>query len=488
MLATILLSALLAYFAYRAVARPKNFPPGPMTFPLVGYLPFLRPEMHRQMAKLSEKYGDVFGLSIGSFNVVMLGSLRAIREAFKEDSLSGRPDFIIFMKRTDNKKGVIFSEGQNWQDVRRFTLRNLRDFGLGKSSMESVIQLEIGELVSNLDASAGTAINLANRFNLAILNALWTMTTGDRFSHDDPDALKSVEEMNKLIARNSSAGNAIEFLPFLANLGPFKRNIEDRLKGFDPLNEIVMKMIDKHRESHIPGDESDLVHAFLERMSKDDDPDSSFSEVNGILNLKNLVIDLFIAGTETTSTSLLWLVLLMATYPEIQEKIQEEIDIHVPRDVMPSLGHRSKLVYTEATLRESMRFTSMVPLGAFHAALADTSFRGYTIPKGTIVFSNLYQVHHDPEHWAKPDEFYPEHFLNEDGSLRSPEAFIPFAIGKRACLGESLAKMEFYLFAAALLQKFKFKFPADQPQPTLAPHCGGVLSPKPYEVLIELRQ
>ena len=93
---------------------------------------------------------------------------------------------------------------------------------------------------------------------------------------------------------------------------------------------------------HSPGEDSDLIHAFLERMSKEDDAESSFSEANGILNLKNLMIDLFIAGTETTSTSLLWLILLLATYPEIQEKIQQEIDSHVPRDMIPSLEHRPK--------------------------------------------------------------------------------------------------------------------------------------------------
>jgi len=109
----------------------------------------------------------------------------------------------------------------------------------------------------------GTPVNLANRFNLAVLNALWTMTTGQRLSFDDPEAMRSVEEMNKyfnrqrsnvfqlvkrcrcssLIARNSSTGNAIEFLPFLVKFGPFNRNIEKRLEGFEPVNKIVLVML-----------------------------------------------------------------------------------------------------------------------------------------------------------------------------------------------------------------------------------------------------
>jgi cytochrome P450 len=93
---------------------------------------------------------------------------------------------------------------------------------------------------------------------------------------------------------------------------------------------------------HRAGDDSDLIHAFIERMNNSTDSDESFAGNTGVLNLKNLMLDLFIAGTETTSTSLLWLILLLASHPEIQEKVQQEIHAHVPRDEMPSMEHRTK--------------------------------------------------------------------------------------------------------------------------------------------------
>nr|QST15072.1 CYP370C3 protein [Diaphanosoma celebensis] len=487
MLATVVLVVVLGYFVYRALARPSNFPPGPVGLPVVGYLPFLEKDVHKHMTKLSDQYGDVYGLTFGSYRVVVLNSLTTIRDAFKEDAFSGRPDFPFFLLRTDNKKGVIFSDGQNWQIIRRFTLRNLRDFGLGKSSIEGLVHYEIEQLIKTLSSMDGAPMNLANRFNLAVVNALWTMTAGARFSHDDPAAVASIESINEAI-QSISASNPVEFIPFLSNFGPWKNVIEHRFKFLEPMFKLVADAIGKHNAAHKAGDESDLIHTFIERINNNDDSNPSFDEENGPLNLKNLLIDLYAAGTETTSTSLLWLVLLLATHPEIQEKAQREIDTHVPRDQLPSMEHRPKLNYTEATIRESMRYATIVPLGVFHSTLEDTEFRGYIIPKGTIIFGNAYKIHHDPEHWEKPDEFYPEHFLDDDGHLTNPEAFIPFAIGKRACLGESLAKMELFLFAAALLQKFTFKFPADRPRPTLEPNISTISSPKPFDVIVQLRE
>ena len=93
---------------------------------------------------------------------------------------------------------------------------------------------------------------------------------------------------------------------------------------------------------HRAGDESDLIHAFIERMNNSTEADEAFTGGTGVVNLRNLMLDLFIAGTETTSTSLLWLILLLASHPEIQEKVQQEIDAHVTRDEMPSMEHRTK--------------------------------------------------------------------------------------------------------------------------------------------------
>nr|QST15070.1 CYP370C1 protein [Diaphanosoma celebensis] len=477
----------LGVYCLTKFSKASHLPPGPFNLPLVGYMPFLKPPIHAHFVQLSRKFGDIFSLNIGSYRLVVLSTLDSIRDAFKDDLLNGRPDFPFFVLRSDNKRGVILSEGKRWHELRRFTLRNLRDFGMGRGSIEAMVQEEVVELIRTLRADAGKPTQLASRFNVAVVNALWTITTGERFSHDDPAAMETIQQIAELIAY-LSAGNPAEFMPFLSKLGPLKRQMEKRMSKFGPMIDFVMAAIDSHRASRVASEQSDFIDAFLDKMANEPEAESPFSGSEGLLNLKNVLIDLFMAGTETTSTSLLWLMLLLATHPEIQEKVQREIDAHVPRDATPSLEHRPKLMYTEAAIRESMRFASIVPLGVFHSATRDTEFRGYLIPKDTILASNIYQVHHCHRHWARPDEFYPDHFVTDDGALKTPEAFIPFAAGKRVCLGESLARMELYLFATALLQKFNFQLPAGQPPPSLEPVDGIVLAPKPFDVVLQLRQ
>nr|QST15081.1 CYP370C12 protein [Diaphanosoma celebensis] len=484
----LLIAIFLLSFAVLLSARPPNFPPGPINLPVVGYIPFIRKPLHLQFAQLSRKYGDIFSINIGSHRVVVLTSLDAIRQAFKEDVLSGRSFSPILNIRSEDKKGILFSDGHNWQEMRRFTLRNLRDFGFGKSSLQGLVQSEIAELLSHLEENAGRPIQLSNRFNVAVVNALWSITTGQRFSQDDPEVKKRVDQMNKTIASIGTIGTLVAFFPVLTKLGPIKKKVTEALGNANLTKQMMLREIEKHRIDHKPGDESDFIHAFLERMNGERDPRSPFYGDVGLANLKLSLLDLFAAGAETTSTTLQWSILLMASYPEIQRKCQTEIDSVVPAREMPSLEHRSRMPYLEAVLMEIQRFSSLAPFGLMHVALQDAKLREYDIPKGTVLMGNLYQVHHDPQYWDRPDEFHPPHFLNEDGSVKYSEAYIPFSIGKRICLGESLAKMELFLFLVAFLQRFNFEFPADQPAPSLEPVVGPVLLPRPFQVVVTVRQ
>nr|QST15077.1 CYP370C8 protein [Diaphanosoma celebensis] len=480
-----ILVGVLLFLLYAATARPRRFPPGPFNLPLVGYLPFLDRRVYRSFRDLSEIYGDVFSLNVGTFRVVVLSSFESIRDAFKEEAFAGRPDLPFLLLRS-YRRGITFSQGPNWTEMRRFTVRHLRDFGFGKSTLEGMVQDEISELLGRLEEDVGHPVQLDHRFNLAVVNALWTITTGRRFSQDDYDASASAKSISEAIGRLSHGGPA-EFMPFLTKFGPLKKDLDERVAMLTTLRALIADAVDRHKETHTSGDESDFVHVFLENMT-DDRSEASFRGAAGDLNLRVVMQDLFIAGTETTSTSLLWLVLLLSLHPDVQEKVQREIDAQVPRTQLPSMEHRPRLPYTEAVIKESMRYVSLTPLGLFHCAVRDTDFRGYRIPKGTILFANLHQVHHSPDHWQRPNDFYPEHFLDPDGQLNVPAALIPFSIGKRSCLGESLARMELFLFTAALFQKFTFKLPAGEPVPSLEPAGAVVLSPRPYRILIELRK
>ncbi|XP_065448198.1 vitamin D 25-hydroxylase isoform X3 [Chrysemys picta bellii] len=167
-------------------------------------------------------------------------------------------------------------------------------------------------------------------------------------------------------------------------------------------------------------------------------------------------------------------------------QVHKEIDLVVGPNKTPSLEEKCKMPYTEAVLHEILRFCNIAPLGIFHATSKDTVVRGYSIPEGTTIITNLYSVHFDEKYWSNPEVFYPERFLDSSGQFIKKDAFVPFSLGRRHCLGEQLARMEMFLFFTSLLQRFHLHFPHAL-IPNLKPKLGMTLQPQPYLICAERR-
>ncbi|XP_072030709.1 cytochrome P450 2U1-like [Amphiura filiformis] len=202
-------------------------------------------------------------------------------------------------------------------------------------------------------------------------------------------------------------------------------------------------------------------------------------------NLIHTVMQLFVAGSETTVTTLRWCFLHMIAYPDIQSRVQDEIDSVVGRNSLPRVS--DKLPFTKATIMEVQRIASIVPMGVPHVAATDTTLRGYFIPKGTMIISNLWAIHHNQDTWDEPEKFKPERFLDSNGDLCHQNEYIPFSIGRRACLGENLAKMELFVHFTHLLHQFSFKKPKESPPITFESNLGATSAPLPFELIVTKR-
>ncbi|ODM94105.1 Methyl farnesoate epoxidase [Orchesella cincta] len=176
---------------------------------------------------------------------------------------------------------------------------------------------------------------------------------------------------------------------------------------------------------------------------------------------------------------------------ETQRKAQSELDRVVGPSRQVALSDKALygLPYTEAIILETLRLSSIAPLGVPHRMIADTIFHGYFLPKDVTVIAGLYTIHHDSKIWGKDvNEFRPERFLNEDKTrVIQHEALMPFCVGRRACLGEGLARDTLFQFIASILQTFNIEPDPDCPVRSVETVKGFNVEPKPFTFVLSFR-
>ncbi|XP_052032754.1 cytochrome P450 2J4-like isoform X2 [Apodemus sylvaticus] len=461
---TLLLAALtlLLLNDYLKNKCSKNYPPGPWRLPFVGNLfqfDLDLSHLHLGIQPFVKKYGNLISLDFGVISLVVITGMPLIREAFigMEQIFMKRPT-LAARNHVFKNNGIVFSSGQTWKEQRRFTLTILKNFGLGKKSLEGRIQEEAHHLVEAIGEEKGKPFDPHFRISNAVTNILWSITTGERFEYDDnqfQELLKLVDETSCLEA--SKATMLYNFFPSIFKYlpGPHQK----LFSNWEKLKLFVSRMVDSHKKDLNPDKPRDFIDAFLIEMSKSSDKTTtSYNEENLICS----TLDLFFAGTETTSTALRWALLyITACYVEVQKKVHSEIDRVIGRGRQPSIDDRDSMHYTNAVIHEVLRMGNIIPLNVPREVTADSTLAGFHLPKGTIVLANFTALHRDPKEWATPDVFNPEHFL-ENGQFKKRESFLPFSVGKRGCPGEQLAKHELFIFFTALLQKFAFKPPINE--------------------------
>ncbi|XP_043083684.1 cytochrome P450 2F2-like [Puntigrus tetrazona] len=467
------------------IKRPKNFPPGPPPLPLFGNL--LQMDMAdplKDFEKFAEKYGNIFSLYTGSKPYVFLNSFKVIKEALvtKAQDFSGRPQDCMVSHLSENKGVILVDYGRGWKDHRRFALMTLRNFGLGKESMEERILEEISHLVADLDKNAGGTINPQNMFHNVASNVISLVLFGSRFDYKTEILQHYVQYITEISKILNGPWNLIyDTLPLLRILPlPFKKAF-DNAKKLKNMNAIL---INEHKSTRVPGKPRDFIDCYLDELEKRKNDGSTFSEDQLIM----YILDLHFAGTDTTSNTLLTAFLYLMTHTEVQAKCQKEIDEVLEGKDHASYEERHNMPYTLAVIHEVQRVANTVPLSVFHCTTKDTELMGYSIPKGTLIIPNLTTVLKEEGQWKFPHEFNPDNFLNEQGQFEKPEAFIPFSTGPRVCLGEGLARMELFLVFVTLLRRFQFLWPDDAGEPDFTPVYGITMTPKPYRMHIRRRE
>ncbi|XP_064420691.1 cytochrome P450 2D15-like [Latimeria chalumnae] len=464
----------------------KSYPPGPWELPFVGSMFHVNLRSpHLSISKLRQTFGDVYSLQYAWRNVVVLNGYEVIKEALVKnaEAFADRPHLPLYEKLgyTENNKGIALAHyGRSWKEQRRFTLFTLRNFGLGKKSLEERIIEEAGFLTAAFQSQKGQPFNPHFKLNNAISNVICSLTFGARFDYDDQQFLNLlyVLEENRHL-EGGLWGELVLAFPWLSHFpGPHQKIFTNYKK----IMKWMKAIIEEHRVSREPAVKRDFIDAYLDEMQKEDS-DSSFNEGNLIFT----TLDMFLAGTETTTTTLRWALLYMVLYPDIQAKVHEEIDRVIGKDRDPTLKDQLEMPFTNAVIHEVQRSGDILPLGVLHMTCKDAEVMGYFIPKRTLIMTNLSSVLKDEKLWEKPHQFYPQNFLDADSKFVKHQAFLPFSLGRRVCLGEQLARMELFLFFTFLMQHLTFRVPQGIHKPKEDGELAFTLAPYPYKICVETR-
>ncbi|XP_041445614.1 vitamin D 25-hydroxylase isoform X3 [Xenopus laevis] len=520
-------SLLLVGFLVRHIVkqrRPRGFPPGPPGIPLIGNILALSSDPHVYMKKQSNIHGQIFSLDLGGISTVVLNGYDSVKECLvrQSDVFADRPSLPLFKKLT-NMGGLLNAKyGRCWTEHRKLAVSCFRNFGYSQKSFENKISEECLFFLDAVDTYKGKSFDPKHLVTIAVSNVSNLILFGERFRYDDNDFLHMIEIFSENIELATSSWVFLYNAFPIIGLLPFGKH-QQLFRNASEVYDFLLQIIGRFSENHKPQSPRHFIDAYIDEMERNEsDPDSTYSMENLIFSVGELII----AGTETTTNVLRWAMLFMALYPNIQGdlqagisgelqagisgdlqagisgdlqagisgdlqvgisgQVQKEIDAAVGLNRIPTLEEKSKMPYTEAVLHEILRFCNIAPLGIFHATSRDTVVRGYSIPEGTTVITNLYSVHFDEKYWTDPEIFYPERFLDSAGQFTKKEAFVPFSLGRRHCLGEQLARMEMYLFFTSLLQRFHLHFPQGF-VPNLRPKLGMTLQPYPYVICAERR-
>ncbi|XP_046543535.1 cytochrome P450 2J4-like [Haliotis rubra] len=485
-LPTLVVFILAFVIIYNVMTRRKNQPPSPRGLPFVGDILLLKanrgklPEVFMQQA---QQLGDIFTLTFGKLHIVVVNGYTRIHEVLmkRADVFSDRPSFLLISKKIGT--GVILSSGQQWKALRRMSLHAMRDFGMGKISMEDKMQDEVKVIIGVMSENEKKPIALHKYLAMATSNIICNIIFGSRFEYEDEQFQNMLQLLNDVFRRPGMFQICNAF-PVLRFVPPFNKDLQDNIEAFDRLAQFVSDIVSDHESTYDRNNIRDFIDMFIK--FRDEDTDASYT----LRNFLRVIVDLFMAGTETSSTTLNWAILYMVAYPDIQDRCQRELEEVIGPGRTVQFQDRFKLPYVretfvKATLCEIQRISTIAPLSVPHATLQDTTLGGFNIPRESIVLVNLLSVHQDPTLWPDPGTFNPCRFL-EDGKVRRGEYFMPFSAGPRVCAGETLAKMELFLYFANLLQWFTFR-KVEGATLNLEGVTGLTRSPRPFEVVVTKR-
>ncbi|KAF5808778.1 putative cytochrome P450 [Helianthus annuus] len=436
----------------------KNTPPSPPKLPIIGNFHQLGLSPNRNLQILSQKYGPVMLFHLGSVPTLIVSSAEAAQEIMKTHDLSfcTRPSLTMPNILLYGCKGVLFSpHGEYWRQMKSVMVHKLLSNTRVKS-YQKVRESEIDHMIRVLGESCGTTIDMGSIFVTLTNNIICRVALGRKF-----DGSKQIDLVKTLIYMLTvfDVGSYIPWLSWVDQVIGTKGRAEKIAKEFDEFLEAVIKEhLNKKRSEDAESEEAgeDFVDILLD-LQEDKTNDFTLHRVS----LKALILEAFVAGTDTIYSSLEWSMSELIRNPRVMKKLQQEVtEIAQGRSAI-SEDDLEKMPYLKAVLKESLRLHPPAPLLAPRESVQDVKLMGYDIAAGTQVIVNAWAIGRDHSIWEEANEFQPERFLDNSINYQSLQfGWLPFGAGRRSCPGMQFSVPVLELALANIIYKFDIGLPS----------------------------
>ncbi|OAY61292.1 hypothetical protein MANES_01G178000v8 [Manihot esculenta] len=452
---------LITHLFIRSLLRKPSrpLPPGPKGWPLIGALPLLGTMPHATLATMAKKYGPVMYLKMGTCNMAVASTPDAARAFLKTLDLnfSNRPPNAGATHLAYDAQDMVFADyGPRWKLLRK--LSNLHMLG-GKALEEwaQVRSVELGHMLRAMcEASQkNEAVVVPEMLTFAMANMIGQVILSRRVFVSKGSESNEFKDMVVELMTSAGLFNIGDFIPSIGwmDLQGIERGMKKLHKKFDVL---LTKMMEEHMATtNQRKGKPDFLDVIMANRENSD------GERLSITNIKALLLNLFTAGTDTSSSIIEWALSEMLKNPKILKRTHDEMDQVIGRSRRLEESDIPKLPYLQAICKETFRKHPSTPLNLPRVSTVACEVNGYYIPKNTRLSVNIWAIGRDPEVWENPNDFNPERFFTQKNAKIDPRGndfeLIPFGAGRRICAGTRMGIVLVEYILGTLVHSFDWK-------------------------------